>query len=94
MNSVAIRILALSVLGAMYFGAPYLAYGTSTGACHQTCTAVWYDQRTAAMNSYVACKTGCSKGSSACRAQCFQEKNAALFAANATLKQCFRTCLK
>ena len=93
MNSVAIRILALSFLGAVYFGAPYPAYGMSTGACHHICTAVWLDQRVAALKSFVACKTVCGRNR-ACAALCFKTKSAALAAANTDLRQCFRTCLK
>jgi len=95
MNSVAIRILALSLLGAVYLGAWCPAYA-STGGCHQSCTATWRAERKIAIANWVACKTGCtglsSQEKAACSAQCFQDKNAALVKAKEDLHQCFRVC--
>jgi hypothetical protein len=95
MNSVAIRILALSLLGTVYLGAWCPAYA-STGSCHQSCTAAWLAERKTAIDDWVACKAKCTHLSShektACSVQCFQDKNAALTKANSDLHQCFGTC--
>jgi hypothetical protein len=91
MNSVAIRIVALSFLGAVYLGAWCPAYA-SMGSCNQSCIARWRLERKAAIANWVACKTGCSHGDAACSAQCFQEKSAALAKAKQDLNQCSGIC--
>jgi hypothetical protein len=91
MNSVAIRILALSLLGAVYLGAWCPAYA-STGSCHQSCTAAWLAEREATLRTWVDCKTGCGPGNAACSVQCFQDRNGALTTANNDLHQCFADC--
>ena len=95
MNSVAIRVLALSLIGAVYLG-PWHPADASTATCHQSCTAPWKQERAIAIDTYVACEAGCaglsSEAAAACSAQCFRARNAALAQADAELKQCFRTC--
>jgi hypothetical protein len=59
MNSVAIRILALSLLGAVYLGAWCPAYAL-TVSCNQSCTAAWRQERKTVIDNWVTCETGCT----------------------------------